>query len=172
VLLELADGAKKTTSYARFLVEQDLGRWLSSDEHVDHIDKNCSNDEMWNLQILTPEENWARSRRQAEVYYFFCPVCKIAASQPAGKVRHNRKQGKSGPYCSKRCARAAQLIPPGAKEPRPFNPDDPPVTRKATCPQGHPKDGWRLGPKGRRYSYCMECNKNRAKRSREKSMPA
>lgn len=166
VVLELANGEKKTTSYARFLMECSLGRWLNANEHVDHIDENCANDDLANLRILTPRQNWERTRRPIELYFFWCPVCGTAASKPAARVRHNQqKQGKLGPYCSRHCAAVAKRRDPENGQ-KPFDPAESPQVRTLVCPQGHVKDGWHIGPKGRRYPYCKECNRQRSRKSR------
>ena len=58
-LIYKEDTTKRTTiSYARYVLSVHLGRLLDSKtEHVDHIDNNCANDELENLQILSPEDN-------------------------------------------------------------------------------------------------------------------
>ena len=43
--------------YARWLMEQKIGRRLHGNEHVHHIDGNSLNDSMDNLTILTPTEH-------------------------------------------------------------------------------------------------------------------
>lgn len=47
----------KGTPYARYLMAVKLGRFLRSDEQVDHIDNDKTNDSIDNLQILTMREN-------------------------------------------------------------------------------------------------------------------
>lgn len=102
------DGSRKTTSYARFLMEQHLGRNLTADEEVDHIDDDQMNDDLTNLQVLTPLANQQKRAAQAWVT-FTCPICFNPARRTASRIRHNRKQGKAGPFCGKSCARRYQL---------------------------------------------------------------
>lgn len=86
--------------YSRFLMQEALGRELTYDETVDHIDEDFTNDSLENLAILTRAENAAKSvrlRRVVEWYEFQCPQCGSFAKKEARKVRHNRKQGKAGP---------------------------------------------------------------------------
>src|SRR5690606_11700315 len=51
------DGTRTTMLYSRWLMQEHLGRELGPDEHVDHIDEDKTNDDLSNLQILTPSEN-------------------------------------------------------------------------------------------------------------------
>lgn len=46
-----------TNQYARFLLEIELGRCLTVDETVDHIDNDVTNDSISNLQLLSKSEN-------------------------------------------------------------------------------------------------------------------
>lgn len=61
VQLVFPDGKKLSTSYARFLMSEKLGRPLSKDETVDHIDGDCTNDDPANLQIMSLGDNIRKS---------------------------------------------------------------------------------------------------------------
>ncbi|TDB90919.1 HNH endonuclease [Actinomadura sp. KC216] len=104
----LTDNGKRTTKlYSRHLMEQHLGRVLDTDETVDHIDEDKTNDDLSNLAVLTRSENAKKSaalRLSVEWYEFICPVCETPSKKEARKVRHNRKQGKAGPFCGRSCA--------------------------------------------------------------------
>jgi len=50
-------GIKTTTAYARYLLAVKLGRFLTKDETVDHIDNDKTNDSIDNLQILSLRAN-------------------------------------------------------------------------------------------------------------------
>ena len=94
----------RTTQYARYLMEQKLGRLLLLTETVDHIDGNKTNDSIKNLQILSRGENIRKSVIPAPQYTFVCPVCNEVSSKSLSKVAGNWKQGKAGPFCSRSCA--------------------------------------------------------------------
>ena len=51
---------RTTISLARYKMAIKLGRMLDSNEQVDHIDNDKTNDDINNLQLLTPEENLAK----------------------------------------------------------------------------------------------------------------
>ncbi len=102
------DGREETTLYSRFLMEQVLGRELSRDEHVDHIDEDPTNDLIENLQILSLSDNAKKSAKARGVqitwYQFECPICGVPSKKNARHVKNNWKKGRAGPFCSKRCA--------------------------------------------------------------------
>lgn len=60
VCLYKNDTTRKTISYARYLMSVKLGRELTDEETVDHIDNDKTNDSLDNLQILTYKENIAK----------------------------------------------------------------------------------------------------------------
>lgn len=101
------DGKRTSMLYSRYLMEEKLGRKLSYDETVDHIDEDPSNDSLDNLQIVSRSENSkksARLRREIEYIEFDCILCGKPGKQQAKNFRHNRNQGKAGPFCSRSCA--------------------------------------------------------------------
>lgn len=57
VILLNPDGSRKNTSFARWLMEQSLGRFLTPAETVDHGDEDTLNDSPSNFQILSHAEN-------------------------------------------------------------------------------------------------------------------
>ena len=62
MMFKLADGRKTSMPYARWLMTQHLQRRLEHDEYVDHINDDCLDDRIENLQILTNAENIRKSR--------------------------------------------------------------------------------------------------------------
>jgi hypothetical protein len=105
------DGSKGTTLYSRYLMKSHLGE-IPEGKTVDHINEDPADDRIDNFQLLTKSENASKSnrlRKHITWHEFICPQCGKPAKKDARQVRHNAKQNKSGPYCSRRCARAAQL---------------------------------------------------------------
>lgn len=105
---------RKTVSYPRYLLEQVLGRSLTDDETVDHIDGDFTNNDISNLQILTRVEN---SKKQfidnphlnKKVLIFICPICFNEFQREQRIVKRNQqKRNCKGPYCSKSCASKAR----------------------------------------------------------------
>jgi len=106
ILVDPASNVKRTTQYARWLIELKVGRQLINDETVDHIDGDFTNDSISNLQILSRSDNIRKSlpKTKAEIVSFRCPICNCVAHKDARKVRWNKKQGKAGPFCGRVCA--------------------------------------------------------------------
>lgn len=106
------NGIKRSQTYARYLMEQHLGRVLLESEHVDHIDEDCTNDEISNLQLLSLSENSKKSaklRRSVKFIKFICPVCKLEFSREAWRYKNDKlKNYKSGPFCSDKCYRISR----------------------------------------------------------------
>lgn len=59
----------KVMTLSRFKMELKLGRELSQDEHVDHIDDNKRNDDITNLQVLSPIDNIRKAHRSGKINY-------------------------------------------------------------------------------------------------------
>lgn len=71
------DKSRTTCSYARFLVQCDIGRFLSEDEEVDHINDDKTDDRLENLQILTKKQNKNKhiSKLSKQMVKLKCPEC-------------------------------------------------------------------------------------------------
>ncbi len=57
VVLYNSEADRSSISYARYLLSVKHGRFLTSNEEVDHIDDDKTNDDFSNLQLLTQEQN-------------------------------------------------------------------------------------------------------------------
>lgn len=87
LILVSPDNRKSSTQYARYLLAVHLGRYLTSEETVDHIDGNKENDDISNLQILSRQENLRKSAKGVRVTehgtlsmyrYCKCEACRAA----------------------------------------------------------------------------------------------
>jgi DNA-directed RNA polymerase subunit RPC12/RpoP len=104
VQIHYLDGTKTTQLYAKYLLEQNLGRHLTIDETVDHKDENPLNDSIDNLQILSLSNNIKKSK-PIEYMEFICPNCNKEFEIRAIQYKNSQIYHKNaGPYCSKRCA--------------------------------------------------------------------
>ena len=68
---------RSSTQYARYLLAVKLNRYLTSDEEVDHIDNDKSNDCIDNLQLLSSKENRDKMshNKGISMVEYCCPVC-------------------------------------------------------------------------------------------------
>jgi endogenous inhibitor of DNA gyrase (YacG/DUF329 family) len=71
----------------RHLMSIKIGRWLTSDEHIHHIDENKLNNNIDNLIICTKSEHIRFHRPPKKT--IFCEIC--------GKETSNKR------FCSQRC---------------------------------------------------------------------
>lgn len=100
------EGKRKTMSYPKYLLEQKLGRVLLPNETCDHVDENFTNNNLDNLQVLSRSDNIRKhaALKPMQLGTFICPVCNRLATKPLHQIKHNKKQGKSGPYCGRICS--------------------------------------------------------------------
>lgn len=107
-IIKYNSGKRQTQSYPRYLMEQFLGRSLTAEEEVDHIDNNYLNNEITNLQLLSKKDNRIKEitqeHRKRKQYVFLCPNCQKETIKPLNYVKHNKNKGKTGPFCSRKCA--------------------------------------------------------------------
>ena len=105
------DGSKKTVLEHREVMEAALGRSLESWEHVHHEDENKRNNSLNNLELLTRQEHARRHayRGGPEMIELACLLCGRSFTRLARHERHNRRQGKPGPYCGRSCAASASM---------------------------------------------------------------
>ena len=104
---------RSTVSFARYLMSVKLGRFLTDQEEVDHIDNNKTNDDPNNLQILTPEQNREKQRLHyinsvQQKFDLACPYCgkdfTLTERDMKMKFDYFHKNNGSGLiYCSSSC---------------------------------------------------------------------
>lgn len=99
---------RTTMSYARYLMSLYVGRELTSEEEVDRVDDDCTNDVIENLQILTPEQNrekQSRLRLEKALVTLTCPQC----NEKFTRMRRDtnlRPGGSRNPSC---CSRSCSV---------------------------------------------------------------
>ena len=113
VTLKTSDGKLTGTTYARYLMSVKLGRFLSDQEEVDHIDDNKTNDDINNLQILTPEQNREKQRLHyinnvQQKFDLSCPQCGkdfTLTERDMGEkfYKHYQNNGSGLIFCSRSC---------------------------------------------------------------------
>lgn len=108
-VLYFDDKTTSSRSYAKLLLESNLGRRLSASEEADHIDDDCSNDKVNNIQLLLREENIQKQREfiteNTEVFGFHCAYCDTPFILKNHIRNQKLKTSKTGlAFCSRRCS--------------------------------------------------------------------
>lgn len=99
----LYDGLRRITrQYAKLKMEIKLGRRISSNETVDHMDRDTLNDKYTNLQILDRSTHVKKDVTRLKVGNVHnCGWCKNKFKLTLGQTRDKKK---AGPFCSRSCA--------------------------------------------------------------------
>ena len=97
------DNSKTTISYPKYLMECHLGRLLNNNETVDHIDRDKTNDDLTNLQVIDRSMHAKLDAKRALPEKVNCPICQ-KLFRPNKDQRNKRSQSISGPFCSRSCA--------------------------------------------------------------------
>lgn len=98
---------RTTISYARYLFCVKLGFVIDPELEVDHIDGDCSNDSVENLQILTKKDHAEKTNldRRRSITILTCPYCYEDFERYTNQI----KKGTT-PKCSRSCnARYSRL---------------------------------------------------------------
>lgn len=93
---------RTTISYAKFLVETTTGDFVPSGYDVDHINGDCSDDDLSNLQILDRKTHIAKSaleRAGRTTASFSCPNCGLNFT----KEKRVATSKKKNIFCSRSC---------------------------------------------------------------------
>ena len=107
VVLVYPDGKTTSISYPKYLIESALGRPLAKNETVHHKDGNPLNNAFDNLQIIDRIQHAVADVKRNKPQKVKCVWCGKAFILEGGKLsdaKANRKQGKTGPFCSRRCS--------------------------------------------------------------------
>jgi hypothetical protein len=118
-------GNRRTVSYPKYLVEQNLGRPLHPDlETIDHINRDKTDNDINNLRIMPRDEHSRSDTRRVKLVSFDCAMCNKKFERSPRLVRDKSKKGRGGPFCSRQCAgryaRKVQLKLLDRLPPQPF----------------------------------------------------
>lgn len=107
---------RMTMLLSRYLMSISLGRILSPDETVDHIDGDKANDSLDNLQILSRRENIIKWHKQNECNCeqghsfkkeLVCEICETSFFKSIKFIEYRLKTQKRI-FCSKECSYLAR----------------------------------------------------------------
>lgn len=100
IIVIYSHGKTRTKTYARYLMEQHIGRNLTRDERIKFIDGDKTNCDISNLKIVKYHKGIFKE--------FVCPICGENFTKYGGDVKFalkNIAKGKAGPFCSQKCSR-------------------------------------------------------------------
>ena len=98
---------KITISYARYLMELHLNKYLNEDEEVHHKDENTLNDILGNYEIIHSTKH-KKLHNSTQVELFICPWCdkiiELIGNKLSNHKRNNKHKQCVGPFCNRSCA--------------------------------------------------------------------
>ena len=96
-----SDKDRTTISYARYVMCVNLGYILSKDYEVDNIDRDKTNDDISNLQVLSVAEHRQKTTKEMttgrNLLKLICPQCNMEFTREARLVNVE------SPKCSRKC---------------------------------------------------------------------
>lgn len=93
---------RTTISYARYLVEVSINDFIPEGYEVDHINADCSDDRLENLQVLSREEHIAKSARENEGRTYVTLICPCCNGEFVREKRFLNPSSKNI-FCTRKC---------------------------------------------------------------------
>lgn len=97
------DGTRHTVLVHREVMEQHLGRKLTADEVVHHINKDPSDNRLENLTVMSVAEHASHHARHAEMATLVCCECGATFQRTVRQERSKASKRTAGPFCGKSC---------------------------------------------------------------------
>lgn len=101
---------RRTITYAKYLMCIKMGRILTRQEEVDHIDNDKTNDDINNLQIITQAENTYKHHKTLTIKMvrMFCYCCNTTFEREHRRTFLCKKSQMYPTACSASCAKYLQ----------------------------------------------------------------
>lgn len=98
-------GKSTSVSWPKLIMELELNRRLGEDETVDHMDRDFSNNNIENLQILSRTTHGKIDAIYRKEVTVRCPMCDIEFVPTRGQISNSQRlRQRAGPFCSRQCA--------------------------------------------------------------------
>jgi len=98
------DGSRRSVFAHRVIMEKHLGHPLQAGDVIHHKNGNPSDNRIENLEVMSSISHLSLHRIAMEIVDLECLGCGTTFRRKARYERHNRNQGKYGPFCSRSCA--------------------------------------------------------------------
>ena len=97
---------RKTILYSKYVMSIEVGRILTSEEEVDHVDGDKTNDCLSNLEIVTREENVRRryEKNKAKTVEVECPECGLVFERLFKNTHLAPYRKTTMTFCSRKCS--------------------------------------------------------------------
>lgn len=102
--LKFSDKTHKFMSYAKFLMECHLKRYLDKNETVDYIDQNPLNNDISNLRVLTNSQHVYNDTKRKKKILLKCANCQKDFWGFVSNRNRPLKKCKGFYFCSKHCS--------------------------------------------------------------------
>ena len=89
--------------FARWVMEQYIGRELSTDEYVHHLNEDPSDNRLENLAIVSPKEH-NRIHNPTRMVTCVCGYCGKEFTRSQRTINKCKKRGYQGVFCSRICS--------------------------------------------------------------------
>lgn len=105
-VLYFSDKTHKRMSYPKYLMECHLGRYLTDDETVDHIDQNPQNNDISNLRVISRKEHCSNDAKRCVPVVLTCALCgkQFEHKGSLNYRNHSKKKCKGFYFCSRHCS--------------------------------------------------------------------
>lgn len=103
-LIVTKENKHTTKLFSRWLMEQYIGRELATNEHVDHINRDFTDDRIENLRVVDNVQHLKEDAYRVKLVEITCVWCGGKSYKSARNMNHNSNLGNAGPFCSKSCA--------------------------------------------------------------------
>jgi hypothetical protein len=90
-------------TYAKYLMEIHLGRELSKEETVDHIDRDKLNDALLNFRVVSQSEHTVDDNIRARKVKTACALCGVEMERTPSQMRTHAARNHAGPFCGAVC---------------------------------------------------------------------
>lgn len=97
------DRDRTTISHARYLMSVHLGRYLTENEEVDHINRDVTDDRIENLQVLCRKDHHEKTGKENRLLAKKFKVKRCPCCNKAFKTRKYNKTQYKNSFCSRSC---------------------------------------------------------------------